>query len=82
MKTLTVTISDEAAQKLADHAAQNGQSSEQWAARVVEEAVETDWFDDLDEEAQSAVLQGVAEADRAEFATDAEVEEAFSRFKR
>lgn len=64
MKTLTVTISDEAAQKLADHAAQNGQSSEQWAARVVEEAVE-DWGD-LSEADIAAIEAGLQDLERGE----------------
>jgi predicted transcriptional regulator len=82
MKTLTVTISDEAAARIADHATENHQSFEEAASRTLENAVLDDWFDALDEETRAAIDQGVAEADRGEFATEVEVEEAFARFKR
>jgi predicted transcriptional regulator len=82
MKTLTVTISDEAAAKLADHAAQNKQSAEQMAARAVEDAYGADWYDALDDEGRSALAEGVAEADRSEFASDKDVDEAYRRLDR
>jgi predicted transcriptional regulator len=82
MKTLTITISDEAAQALAQTAEQTRRPQEEVAAQAVEETFGPDWFDELDDVSQAAVLQGVAEADREEFATDDAVSEAFARFKR
>jgi predicted transcriptional regulator len=82
MTTLTILISDAAAAKLSAHAAENGKSPEEWAARALEEAYETDWLDDLTPEDRAAIAEGVAQADRGEFATDAEVEEVYSRFDR
>lgn len=82
MKTLTVTISDEAAAELAAQAAIGRESVEQLASGVVEDAFSADWFDALSEADKAAVREGVAEADRGDFATDAEVEEVFNRFKR
>jgi predicted transcriptional regulator len=82
MKTLTVTISDEAAEGLAEIAANARRPQEEVAAQALEETFGPDWFDDLNADAQVAITQGVAEADRGEFAPDADVEEAFARFKR
>lgn len=82
MKTLTVTISDEAAEGLAQTAAGARRSEEDVAAQALEETFAPDWFDDLDAEAQAAIAGGVAEADREEFASEAEVDAAFARFKR
>jgi predicted transcriptional regulator len=82
MKTLTLTLSDEAAAKLTEHAAENGKSAEEWAARVVEGAYAADWLDDLPPEDRAAIEEGLAQADRGEFAADAEVEEVYSRFGR
>lgn len=82
MKTLTITISDEAAQALADAAVHTNRRQEEVAAQAVEETFGPDWFDELDGEAQAAILKGVGEADRQEFASDEAVAEAFARFKR
>lgn len=82
MKTLTVTISDEAAEGLTTAASEASRPQEDLAAQALEETFRPDWFDALDDEAQAAITRGVAEADRGEFASDAEVEEAFARFKR
>lgn len=82
MKTLTITISDEAARTLAQTAEQTSRRQEEVAAQAIEETFGPDWFDELDQASQSAVLKGVAEADREEFATDDAVAEAFARFKR
>lgn len=82
MKTITVTISDEAAAKLADHAAENRKSAEEMAARAVEEAYSADWYDELDDEGRAALAEGVAEADRGEFASDEDVSKAFRRLDR
>jgi predicted transcriptional regulator len=82
MKTLTITISDEAAEVLAETAAEAHRPQEEVAAQAIEEAFGPDWFDELDEDAQKAITQGVAEADRGEFASDEEVSEVFQRFKR
>lgn len=82
MKTLTITISDEAARGLAQTAEQTSRRQEEVAAQALEETFGPDWFDELDDASQCAILQGVAEADREEFATDAAVAEAFARFKR
>ena len=45
------------------------------------------WTDDSappgeDDATRAAIAEGIAQADRREFATDAEVEEAFRRFRR
>jgi len=82
MKTLTITISDKAAEALAETAAQTRRRQEDVAAQAVEETFGPDWFDDLDGEAQAVITNGVAEADREEFASDDAVKEAFARFKR
>ena len=82
MTTLTITISDEAAQTLAEAAAHTRRSQEDVAAQAVEEAFGSDWFDELDDEARAASVSGVAEADREEFALDETVAEAFARFRR
>jgi predicted transcriptional regulator len=82
MKTLTVTISDEAAEKLAEHAAENKSSAEAMAARVVEDAYAADWLDELGPEDRAAVEEGLAQAERGEFASDDEVNGAFDRFQR
>ncbi len=82
MKTLTITISDETARRLAETAAESRRPQEEVAAQAVEETFGPDWFDELDEQAQAAIVSGVAEADRDEFASDNAVAEAFARFKR
>jgi len=82
MKTLTITVSDKAAESIAQAAQETQRSAEEVASQALEGAFGDDWFDQLDDEAQAAVLQGVAEADRREFATDAAVAEIFTRFKR
>jgi predicted transcriptional regulator len=82
MKTLTITISDETARRLAETAAESRRPQEEVAAQAVEETFGPDWFDELDEQAQAAIVSGVAEADREEFASDNAVAEAFARFKR
>lgn len=66
MKTLTVTLSDETAQKLADHAAENGKTAEEWAARVVEEAYDDGWLADLSPADRAALLEGWEESKRGE----------------
>jgi predicted transcriptional regulator len=82
MRTLTVSISDAAAESLAETAAETSRPVEDLAAQALEETFGPDWLDELDGPAQTAVRRGVAEADRGEFATDAAVREAFERFKR
>lgn len=82
MKTLTIIISDEAAQSLADTAIDAQRRPEELAAQTIEETFGPDWFDQLDDEAQMAITTGVSEAERGEFAADDAVEEAFARFKR
>lgn len=82
MKTLTITISDQAAQGLAETAAGARRPQEEVAAQAIEETFGPDWFDELDEDAQAAITRGVAEAERGEFASDAAVEEAYARFKK
>lgn len=82
MKTLTITISDETARRLAETAAEARRPQEEIAAQAVEETFGPDWFDELDDSAQAAIVSGVAEADREEFASDETVAEAFARFKR
>ncbi|OQW56710.1 MAG: hypothetical protein A4S17_05085 [Proteobacteria bacterium HN_bin10] len=66
MKTLTITISDETSEKLADHAAENGKSAEEWAAWMLEDAYDDDWLNDLSEEDRAGLAQALAEADRGE----------------
>lgn len=82
MKTLTVTISDEAAEGLAQAAAGVHRSQEDVAAQALEDTFAVDWLDELDADARSAIAEGVAEADREVFASEAEINEAFRRFKR
>jgi predicted transcriptional regulator len=82
MKTLTITISDEAAESLAETASEVQRPVEEVAAQAVEETFGPDWFDELDDEAQAAISQGVAEADRGEFVTDEAIAAVFARFKR
>jgi predicted transcriptional regulator len=82
MKTLTITVSDEVAESLAETAAEAGRPAEELAAQTIEETFGPDWFDELDAEAQEAIVKGVAEAERGEFAADAAVQDAFARFKR
>ena len=82
MKTLTITISDETAERLAEHAAETGRSAEDLAAHLVEDAYDTDWLDDLEPEDRAAIEEGLAQADRGEFASDAEVDEAYARFQK
>jgi predicted transcriptional regulator len=82
MKTLTITVSDKVAESLAETAAEAGRPAEELAAQAIEETFGPDWFDELDDKAQISITKGVAEAERADFATDAAVEEAFARFKR
>lgn len=48
----------------------------------MEDTFGPDWFDDLDDVARAAIVSGVAEADREEFASDEAVAEAFARFRR
>lgn len=66
MKTLTITLSDEAAAKLAGHAAENGVTTETLAARVVEDAYDTDWWDELSPEDRAAIEEGCVQAERGE----------------
>lgn len=66
MKTLTINLADEIAAKFASHAADNGKSAEEWAAHVIEEACDTDWFDELPPEDRAAIEEGLAQADRGE----------------
>ena len=66
MKTLTVSISDEAAARLAEHAAESRKSAEEIAARVVEDAYASDWYEQLDPEDRAAIEEGLAQADRGE----------------
>lgn len=66
MKTLTITISDETLEKLADHAAENGKTSEEWASWMLEDKYDDDWLNDLSEEDRASLAQALAEADRGE----------------
>ena len=66
MKTLTVTLTDETAQKLSEHAAENGKTAEEWAARVVEDAYDDAWLADLSPEDRAAIEQGWEGAERGE----------------
>lgn len=82
MKTLTVMISDQAAARLARQAVKSRMSAEEIAARAVEDAYAADWFEELDPEGRAAIEEGLAQADRGEFASAEEVKEAFDRFGR
>lgn len=82
MKTLTVTISDETASRLAEHARETGRSAEELAALAVNDAFDTSWLAGLSPEDRAAIEEGVAEADRGEFATDEEMAAIFDRHKR
>lgn len=63
MKTLTITISDEAAQNL-ERAVEGGRhSAEEVAAHVVEAAYSPDWGD-LDDEDIAAIEEGLADFER------------------
>ena len=82
MKTLTVTISDETAAKLEQAVAGGRHTVEEAAAHAIEDAYADDWLADLTPEDRAAIEEGVAEAERGEFATDEEIKEAFDRFNR
>jgi predicted transcriptional regulator len=73
MKTLTITISDETSEKLADHAAENGKTSEEWASWVVEDAYDDQWLNDLSPEDRASLEEAFAEADRGETVPHEEV---------
>lgn len=66
MKTLVVTLTDEVAQKLSRHAAENGRTPEEWASRVVEERFDEDWLSDLSAEDRQALEQAWNEAERGD----------------
>ncbi len=82
MKTLTVTISDAAAANLAQHAAEQSKSAEDIAAHALEDAYAEDWLVGLSAEDRAALEEGLAQADRGEFASDDEVRGAYDRFTR
>ena len=82
MKTLTITISDEAAECLAEHAAENRKSAEDLAARTLEDAYAEDWLADFNPADREAIEEGLAQAERGEFASVEEVNEVFDRFGR
>ncbi|MES1197472.1 MAG: hypothetical protein ABUL55_02495 [Pseudomonadota bacterium] len=82
MKTLIISISDQAAEQLAKSAAEGRRSEEEVASYAVEAAFSPDWYDELDDEARAAIAESEAEADRGEFATADEIAEAFDRFRR
>lgn len=82
MKTLTITISDEAAARLAEHAAENSKSAEDLAASTLEDAYAEDWLADFDPADRAAIEEGLAQAERGEFASDEEVRDAYNRFNR
>ena len=61
MKTLTITISDEAAQALEKAVAGGGHTAEQVASRVVEYAYASACDDDLAEDDIAAIEEGLAD---------------------
>ena len=61
MKTLTVTISDEAAEALAKAVAGGCHSAEQVASRVIEDAYGSDWSNDLSADDVAAIEEGLAD---------------------
>jgi predicted transcriptional regulator len=63
---ITITLPDETAKKLADHAAENGKSAEEWAARTIEDAYDDSWLADLSPEDRAAIEEGWAQAERGE----------------
>lgn len=65
MKTLTITISDEAAQNLARAVEGGAHTAEEIASHVVESAYAEDWGD-LSAEDIAAIEEGLAQADRGE----------------
>lgn len=81
MKTLTITISDEAAANLARAVEGGAHTAEQIASHVVESAYSDDWGD-LSAEDIAAIEEGLAQADRGEFASEEEIEAAYARFQR
>lgn len=81
MKTLTVTISDDAAAELESRARENNASVERVAAQIVEDAVD-DWRRYFSAEDVAAIEQGMADAERGAFASDDEVADVFNRFGR
>jgi predicted transcriptional regulator len=66
MKTLTITVSDKTSEKLANHAAENGKSTEEWASWMLEDAYDDEWLNDLSPEDRASLEQAFAEADRGE----------------
>ena len=73
MKTIVMTLPDDVAQKLSRHAAENGRTPEEWAARVVENAYDDDWLADLSPADRDAIRQGWDEAERGEAVPHEEV---------
>jgi predicted transcriptional regulator len=65
MKTMTITISDEAARALDAAAAATPRTAEQVASRVVETAFVEDWGD-LDADDVAAIEEGLADIERGE----------------
>lgn len=61
MKTLTITISDEAAQALERAVAGGSHTAEQVASRVVEDAYAADFGDDLTADDIAAIEEGLAD---------------------
>jgi len=66
MKTLIVTLTDETAKKLADHAAENGKTAEEWASSTIEDRYDDSWLADLAPEDRAAIEEGWEEAERGE----------------
>ena len=65
MKTLTITISDEAARTLEQSLAGSGHTPEQVASQLVESAYAEDWGD-LDAADIAAIEEGLADFERGD----------------
>lgn len=65
MKTLTITISDEAARALEQAVAGSDHTAEQAASHLVESAYVEDWGD-LEAEDVAAIEEGLADIERGE----------------
>lgn len=80
MKTVTIEL-DEAAYAVAEaEARRRGISIAETVRAGSEEAMALSW--DLDEESAAALKEGLAQANRGEFADDAEIEVIWANFGR
>lgn len=78
MKTVTVELDDAAYAAAEAEALRLGVSVAEVVRHGFEEAIGLDW--DLDEETTAAIREGLEQAERGEFAEDAEIEAIWAKF--